>query len=276
MSRIICLIYLTLARFANAPLPNRVDRAAVATVDSVLQRIGSGLHSIRRLLVSEDQPSFETARRTEEDLRRNLIRVRNLVSNNEFEKLQYALDIIAEKINEYARLNYTRNNELDISAIRLPRIRNDTIARRGSFYDIDRNRFKHFLNIGFSVRYIARNSERLLGGRVHHNTLHLFIHRNNMIAPRQRFTEINDNDLKIAIRSLNRQFPNSGAAERLALLRSRAPPIFVPRDRCRRVLAEVDPEGAARRWAQAIRGRQYSVPSPNALWHMDTNHALVR
>ena len=46
MSRIICLIYLTFARFAVAPLPNRVDRAAVATVDSVLERIGSGLQLI--------------------------------------------------------------------------------------------------------------------------------------------------------------------------------------------------------------------------------------
>ena len=144
MSRIICLIYLTFARFAVAPLPNRVDRAAVATVDSVLQRIGSGLQLIWRPLVSEDQPSWETGRRTEEDLRRNLIRVRNFVSNDDFEKLQYALDAIAEKIHEYARLNYARNNELDISPIRLPRIRNDTIARRGSFYDIDRSRLEHF------------------------------------------------------------------------------------------------------------------------------------
>ncbi len=134
----------------------------------------------------------------------------------------------------------------------------------------------HFLNIGFSVRYVARNWERLLGGRVHYKTLHRFIRRNHIIPPSQRFTEITNNDLEIIIRNLNRQYPNSGAAEMLALLRSRTPPVLIQRDRCRSILAEVDPEGTARRWAQAIRRRQYSVPSPNSLWHMDTNHALIR
>lgn len=274
---LICLVCFIYARFASAPLQNRVDRAAVATVDSVLQRISNGLQSIRRLLVTEDRPSLETARRTEEDLQRNLIRVRNIVSNDVFENLQNALDLITNKINEItAKLNHASGDEQDMSIVWLPRIRNGTVARQGSFYDIDRNRLEHFLKIVFSVRYIARNLERLLGGRVHYNTLHRFIHRNNMLAPSRRFTEINNYDLEIVVRCLNRQYPNSGAAEMLALLRSRTPPILVPRDRCRRVLAEVDPEGTARRWAQAIRRRQYSVPSPNSLWHMDTNHALVR
>ena len=249
----------------------------MATVDSVLQRISNGLRSIRRLLATEDRPNLESARRTEEDLRRNLIRIRNLVSNNDFENLQHALDVISDKINEVnATRNHASSGEEDMPVVRLPRIRIATVGRGRSFYDIDKNKLEHFLKIGFSVRCIARNSERLLGGRVHYNTLHRFIHRNIMIARSQRFTEINNHDLEIIVRSLNRQYPNSGAAEMLALLRSRTPPILVPRDRCRRVLAEVDPEGTAQRWAQAIRRKQYSVPSPNSLWHMDTNHALVR
>ena len=72
---LICLMCLTYAHFAVAPLRNRVERAAVATVDSVLQRISNRLRSIRRLLVTKYQPNLESARRTEEDLRRNLMRI---------------------------------------------------------------------------------------------------------------------------------------------------------------------------------------------------------
>ena len=274
---LMCLICLTCASFAVAPLPNRVERAGVTTVDSVLQRISNGLRSIRRLWVTEDGPILESAWRKEEFLRRNLIRVRNPVSNNDFDNLLKALDVISDKINELnVKLNDASSAEQDIPVVRPPRIRIASVARRRSFYDIDRNKLEHFLKIGFSVRYIARNLERLLDGRVHYDTLHRFIHRNDMIAPRQRFTEIDDHDVEVVIRSLSRQYPNSGGAEMLALLRSRIPPIFVPRDRCRRVLAEVDPEGTARRWAQAIRRRQYSAPSPNSLWHMGTNYALIR
>ena len=50
--------------------------------------------------MTEDQPSLETTRRKEDVLRKNLIKVRNLVTNDDFEKLQYALDVIAEKIKE--------------------------------------------------------------------------------------------------------------------------------------------------------------------------------
>ncbi len=97
-----------------------------------------------------------------------------------------------------------------------------------------------------------------------------------MVPPRQRFTQISEDELKEAIQRLNRQYPNSGAGEMLGLLQSQTPSIRVQRDVCRRILPEVDPAGTARPWSQAVRRRQYSVPSPNWLWHLDTNHALVR
>ena len=62
----------------------------------------------------------------------------------------------------------------------------------------------------------------------------------------------------------------------LSLLRTQNPPVIIQHDRCRRILAAVDPDGTARRWAQAVRRRQYNVPAPNWIWHLDTNHALIR
>ncbi len=104
----------------------------------MLQRISNGLRSIRRLLTTEDRQNLETAWREEEELRRNLIRVRNLISYEDFQNLEHALDVITNKMNKInARLEaQTGINENN----RLPRIRNATVARRGSFYDIDRNK----------------------------------------------------------------------------------------------------------------------------------------
>ena len=38
----------------------------------------------------------------------------------------------------------------------------------------------------------------------------------------------------------------------------------------------IDPVSGALRWASPIKRRVYSVPHPNALWHVDGNHKLNR
>lgn len=42
------------------------------------------------------------------------------------------------------------------------------------------------------------------------------------------------------------------------------------------VLARVDPANTALRWGIVVSRRQYSVPQPNALWHLDGHHSLIR
>ncbi len=250
------LIFFVNVYVTVAPLPNRAERAAVATIDSVLQRITSGLSSIRRFLRMPNRERLQAACRQEEDLHRNLYRVRNLVDINDFQHIELMLDTVKAKLNEISAGASNANGEeqnLQDANANMQQAHSHAIARRGTFYDLDRNRLAHFLNIGFSVRYIARNAERLLGGSFHYNTLHRYISRHHLTAPRQRFTDISDDDLRAIILGLNRQYQNSGAAEMLALLRSRTPSIIVPRDRCRRVLADMDPESTARCWAQAIR-----------------------
>ena len=45
--------------------------------------------------------------------------------------------------------------------------------------------------------------------------------------------------------------------------------IIVPRRHVREALHKVDPVNTALRWSTRIKRRQYSVPSPNSLWHLD-------
>ena len=73
------------------------------------------------------------------------------------------------------------------------------------------------------------------------------------------------------IRSLT---PNIGQQRLVGALRSRN--IHVQRWRVRKCLRELDPLGTALRWRSAIFRRKYSVPTPNALWHIDGNHKLIR
>ena len=52
--------------------------------------------------------------------------------------------------------------------------------------------------------------------------------------------------------------------------------IIIQGDRCREFMRIIDHKGFASRWAQTIRRRQYQVPTQNSLWHIDTNHKLIR
>ena len=93
---------------------------------------------------------------------------------------------------------------------------------------------------------------------------------------RKRYSTKTDEELKKLIRQINIDFPNSGIGEVVAHLKRQNPPVLLQRERYQQLLSEVDPVGSAVRWAQTIKRRQYSVPTPNSLWHIDSNHALVR
>lgn len=52
--------------------------------------------------------------------------------------------------------------------------------------------------------------------------------------------------------------------------------INVPRDRVRKLCAEVDPYGVSARLSTTVVRRTYRVPWINALWHIDGHHKLIR
>lgn len=46
--------------------------------------------------------------------------------------------------------------------------------------------------------------------------------------------------------------------------------------RIRESMARTDPLGMISRWCNTVQRREYSVASPNQLWHIDGNHRLIR
>ena len=84
------------------------------------------------------------------------------------------------------------------------------------------------------------------------------------------FTQISDDDLKQTIREVKLSLPQCGQSMMRGILTSQG--IYVSTTRIRECLAAVDPVNTALRWATR---RVYSVPHPNALWHLDGNHKLI-
>ena len=50
----------------------------------------------------------------------------------------------------------------------------------------------------------------------------------------------------------------------------------VQRRRVRRCIARLDPQNSALRWGVLVSRREYQVPWPNSLWHLDGHHSLIR
>ena len=70
------------------------------------------------------------------------------------------------------------------------------------------------------------------------------------------------------------EFENSGERMVIGILRSRG--IHVPRQRVRDIIRRIDPINTALRWRAMHPRYQYDVPGPNALWHIDGLHKLIR
>ena len=88
------------------------------------------------------------------------------------------------------------------------------------------------------------------------------------------YTDISDNDLDEQVKSIQNDFPNAGLVMIQGHLQSMG--IRVQRARVRQSVAHNDPIRRKVRWHQALSRRSYSVPGPNALWHIDGHHSLIR
>ena len=88
-----------------------------------------------------------------------------------------------------------------------------------------------------------------------------------------QWTQISDQHLDDLVSSIKADFPTAGVIM-AGILRSRV--IFIQRDRLRDCIHRTDPVNTALRWHQLVRRRPYSVQGPNALWHIDGNHKLIR
>ena len=88
------------------------------------------------------------------------------------------------------------------------------------------------------------------------------------------YTAISDGELDNIICAITSAYPQCGEKSVSGRLRSRG--IHVQRQRVRGSLRRVDPSGVERRRRRVLHRREYSVESPNALWHLDGYHKLIR
>ena len=85
---------------------------------------------------------------------------------------------------------------------------------------------------------------------------------------------ISDADLDTLVRTFKVQKPESGLRYIIGFLRNRG--LRVQRRRVIASARRVDRLGRALRERKAIKRRRYQVKRPNALWHVDGHHKLIR
>lgn len=88
------------------------------------------------------------------------------------------------------------------------------------------------------------------------------------------FSTITDSNLDEVVRGINLMHPLCG--ERVIRGQLLSQGIRVQRERVRMSLRRVDPTGVELRARRVLHRRQYRVVSPNALWHLDGYHKLIR
>ena len=89
-----------------------------------------------------------------------------------------------------------------------------------------------------------------------------------------RFSSISEVHLEQQVSDIKATFVNCGERMVMGILRSRG--IHVPRHRVRDIIRRIDPINTALRWRAMHPRYQYDVPGPNALWHIDGLHKLIR
>ncbi|CAG2220793.1 unnamed protein product [Mytilus edulis] len=133
-------------------------------------------------------------------------------------------------------------------------------------FDIDKLTLDSLLDCGFQISDIAKLllvSERTIYRRMAQFGL-----------SKQGFSEIDDGDLERVVSETIKDFPMCGEQMLRQLLRTKG--LKIQRWRLRDCIHEIDSSGVRARKAGRLHRRTYNVMAPNHLWHIDTNHKLIR
>lgn len=88
------------------------------------------------------------------------------------------------------------------------------------------------------------------------------------------YTQITDAELDDIITKIRRDHPRDGEVMSNGHLLRLG--VQVPRRRLRQSIHHVDHEATVAHQGRTIRRRIYSVPHPNAVWHIDSHHKLIK
>ena len=136
-------------------------------------------------------------------------------------------------------------------------------------FEISREQIDFFLEQNFTSKDISC----LMG--VSESTVKRRI-REFGINVRDGYCDFNDEQLDRLVLQFLTEFPNSGYRRMTGFLLSAGH--RVQQRRVRESMRRVDPNGVFLRAIEirTVRRRRYQVPGPQALWHIDGNHKLIR
>ena len=121
------------------------------------------------------------------------------------------------------------------------------------------------------LRFSWTNVAKVLG--ISRSTLYRRLEEEG-ISRETHYSDMSDSDLDSLVREIKRAHPNDG--ERLMIGHLSRYGVTVPRARLRGSIHRVDPVGTRMRRSVTIRRRVYCSAGPNAVWHIDGNHKLIR
>lgn len=94
------------------------------------------------------------------------------------------------------------------------------------------------------------------------------------LSIRAQYSALSDSELDAVVVEIQSQFPMCGNRQMQGHLLSRGH--RVQQTRVLEAQRRVDPRGTIIRHLHALNRREYSVPSPRSLYHIDGNHKLIR
>ncbi|KAJ8270423.1 hypothetical protein GJAV_G00114410 [Gymnothorax javanicus] len=179
---------------------------------------------------------------------------------------------VLETLAEHSAISNSDVNEIVLSKLTEVLVRLSPDRARGSGRPavyIPWETLEGYLLQGFKVNEIAE----LFG--LCPMTIHRRM-RENGLRVSDMYSQMTDQELDEIISEINVIHPNTGYRMMGSFLRARG--VRVQISRVRDSLKRVDPDGTELRAManRTHRHRQYSVPGPNAMWHIDGNHKLIR
>ena len=133
-------------------------------------------------------------------------------------------------------------------------------------FDIPKSVLEHLMENGFKIGEISKLlnvSERTIYRRMVKYEL-----------SQHAFSLLTDDNLDAHVKTIINEFPSCGENMIMQILRQKG--TNVQRYRLRDSIHRLDPIGVSERKRGRLHRRVYEVIGPNHLWHIDTNHKLVR
>jgi hypothetical protein len=128
-----------------------------------------------------------------------------------------------------------------------------------------------FLQEATAPRRLIRLNELARSLGIHKNTLRGYMKRHGI---ERKYATLSNGELDDFVRDFKRQRPESGLRYAIGFLRRQGH--RVQRRRVMMSLRRIDGLGRALRVHSTLQRRKYHVCRPNALWHMDGHHKLIR